>query len=154
LDEEGTDKESSVAENSEEGWSMDESTSAIAMQPSSLAARPAAQNSTSEEDEEVSPTASLSLAAEIHGEDDEPYDRKTEKLSQSPKAPLSLRNDESDRPSSVAQLFGSNMTAAQTKAGVHKTATAGSLQEFKGLLDMKNRPALDSQSNAFSSAGR
>jgi hypothetical protein len=48
---------------------------------------PAAQNPTSEEDEKVSPTASLSLAAEIHGEDDEPYDRKTEKLSQSPKTP-------------------------------------------------------------------
>jgi hypothetical protein len=41
------------------------------MQPSTPAARPAAQNPTSEEDEDVSPTASLSLAAEIHGEDDE-----------------------------------------------------------------------------------
>jgi hypothetical protein len=37
-------------------------------------------NPTSEEDEEVSPTASLSLAAEIHEDDDEPYDRKTGKV--------------------------------------------------------------------------
>jgi hypothetical protein len=87
LDEEGTDQESVVAESSGEGGNADESTSAIATQLSSPVARPAARNPLSED--EVSSTAPLALAAEIREEDDEPYDRKTEKLSQSSKTPQS-----------------------------------------------------------------